>query len=44
MKQDKCEKSGLLMRFHSLFAAILQWHFDRVVWRSRNIKEGDNNV
>ncbi|MEH1944210.1 MAG: SDR family oxidoreductase [Nostoc sp.] len=34
----------LLLRFHSLFAPILQWYFDRLVWRSRNIKERDNNI
>ncbi|MBE8966096.1 SDR family oxidoreductase [Nostocales cyanobacterium LEGE 12452] len=34
---------SLLLRFHSLLAPILQWYFDRVVWRSGNIKERDNN-
>ncbi|MDZ7963839.1 MAG: SDR family oxidoreductase [Nostoc sp. DedSLP03] len=34
---------SLLLQFHSFFAPILQWYFDRVVWRSRNIKKGDNN-
>ncbi|MFN6566002.1 SDR family oxidoreductase [Dendronalium sp. ChiSLP03b] len=34
---------SLLMRFHSLFAPILQWYFDRIVRRSRHIKEPNNN-
>ncbi|MCC5644401.1 SDR family oxidoreductase [Nostoc sp. CHAB 5824] len=33
----------LLMRFHSLFAPILQWYCDRIVGRSRNISKPDNN-